>query len=122
MNIAFIEPEREVYIPFESPLPEFFPFNGYVEPDGTIHKCDNFKHVQTLRKIIHEKYFEEYNKKCSPGICFKKPFDMDQEEYFAMKYLNFVKIKLARGKEVTVNTLFRYNDLTPEQIKVIYPQ
>lgn len=122
MNIVFIEPEREVYIPFESPLPKAFPFNGYVEPDGTIHKCDIHHHSITIRKIIYEKYFNKYNGIVGPLVFFKKPFDMEQEEYFAMKYLGFVKIKLARGEEITVNTLFRYNNLTPEQIKVIYPQ
>ena len=109
-------------IPIQTELGEKFPFTGFVEIDGTIHKCKPCEHEDLIRSIVYDnpEYFKRYRN--VPAIFYdKKPQGMLQEEYFLMKYLGFVKIS-SFEKAPTKRILFRYENLTWKQSDVIYPQ
>ena len=109
-------------IPIQTELGEKFPFTGFVEIDGTIHKCNSCEHEDLVRSIVYDnpEYFKRYRN--VPAVFYDhKPQGMLQEEYFLMKYLGFVKIS-SFEKAPTKRILFRYENLTWKQSDVIYPQ
>lgn len=109
-------------IPIQTELGEKFPFTGFVEIDGTIHKCKSCEHEKIIRDIVYNnpEYFKRY--RLMPASNFdKKPQGMLQEEYFLMKYMGFVKVS-SFEKAPTKRILFRYNNLTWKQSDIIYPQ
>jgi hypothetical protein len=109
-------------IPIQVELGEKFPFTGFVEIDGTIHKCKSCEHEDLVRSIVYDnpEYFKRYRN--VPAVFYDhKPQGMLQEEYFLMKYLGFVKIS-SFEKTPTKKILFRYENLTWKQSDVIYPQ
>lgn len=109
-------------IPIQTELGERFPFTGFVEIDGTIHKCKSCEHEDLVRSIVYDnpEYFKRYRN--VPATFYdRKPQGMLQEEYFLMKYLGFVKIS-SFEKAPTKRILFRYENLTWKQSDVIYPQ
>ena len=109
-------------IPIQVELGEKFPFTGFVEIDGTIHKCKSCEHEDLVRSIVYDnpEYFKRYRN--VPAVFYDhKPQGMLQEEYFLMKYLGFVKVS-SFEKTPTKKILFRYENLTWKQSDVIYPQ
>ena len=109
-------------IPTQVELGENFPFTGFVEIDGTIHKCKSCEHEDLVRSIVYDnpEYFKRYRN--VPATFYdRKPQGMLQEEYFLMKYLGFVKIS-SFEKAPTKRILFRYENLTWKQSDIIYPQ
>ena len=109
-------------IPIQVELGEKFPFTGFVEIDGTIHKCNSCEHEDLVRSIVYDnpEYFKRYRN--VPAIFYdRKPQGMLQEEYFLMKYLGFVKVS-SFEKAPTKRILFRYENLTWKQSDVIYPR
>lgn len=109
-------------IPIQTELGEKFPFTGFVEIDGTIHKCNSCEHENLVRSIVYDnpEYFKRYRN--VPATFYdRKPQGMLQEEYFLMKYLGFVKIS-SFEKTPTKRILFRYENLTWKQSDIIYPQ
>jgi len=108
-------------IPTQVELGENFPFTGFVEIDGTIHKCKSCEHEDLVRSIVYDnpEYFKRYRN--VPAVFYdRKPQGMLQEEYFLMKYLGFVKIS-SFEKAPTKRILFRYENLTWKQSDIIYP-
>lgn len=109
-------------IPFQSELGEKFPFTGYVEIDGTVHKCNSCEHEKLTRDLVYNnpEYFKRYLD-IPASFYDKKPQGMLQEEYFLMKCLGFAKVS---SFEETPNKkmLFRYENLTWKQSDVIYPK
>ena len=103
-------------------LGEKFPFTGFVEIDGTIHKCKSCEHEDLVRNIVYDnpEYFKRY-RNVPAAFYDRKPQGMLQEEYFLMKYLGFVKIS-SFEKAPTKKILFRYENLTWKQSDIIYPQ
>ena len=109
-------------IPIQTELGEKFPFTGFVEIDGTIHKCKSCEHEDLVRSLVYDnpEYFKRYRN--VPAMFYdRKPQGMLQEEYFLMKYLGFVKIS-SFEKAPTKRILFRYENLTWKQSDVIYPR
>jgi len=109
-------------IPTQVELGEKFPFTGFVEIDGTIHKCKSCEHEDLVRSLVYDnpEYFKRYRN--VPATFYdRKPQGMLQEEYFLMKYLGFVKIS-SFEKAPTKKILFRYENLTWKQSDIIYPQ
>ena len=109
-------------IPIQTELGEKFPFTGYVEIDGTIHKCNSCEHEKLTRDLVYNipEHFKRYLN--VPAAFYdRKPQGMLQEEYFLMKYLGFVKVS-SFEKAPTKRILFRYENLTWKQSDVIYPQ
>lgn len=109
-------------IPIQTELGEKFPFAGYVEIDGTVHKCNPCEHEKLTRDLVYNvpEHFKRYLN--VPAIFYdRKPQGMLQEEYFLMKYLGFVKVS-SFEKAPTKRILFRYENLTWKQSDVIYPQ
>lgn len=117
-----VEATKDLWdIPIQTELGEKFPFTGFVEIDGTIHKCNSCDHENLVRSIVYDnpEYFKRY--KNVPATFYdRKPQGMLQEEYFLMKYLGFVKIS-SFEKAPTKRILFRYENLTWKQSDVIYP-
>lgn len=109
-------------IPIQTELGERFPFTGFVEIDGTIHKCKSCEHEDLVRNIVYDnpEYFKRY-RNVPAAFYDRKPQGMLQEEYFLMKYLGFVKIS-SFEKAPTKKILFRYENLTWKQSDIIYPQ
>ena len=108
-------------IPIQVELGEKFPFTGYVEIDGTIHKCASCEHEKVVRGLLYNnpEYFKRYIE--IPASKFdKKPQGMLQEEYFLMKYMGFIKISSFEDTPLK-KILFRYENLTWKQSDVIYP-
>ena len=109
-------------IPIQTELGEKFPFAGFVEIDGTIHKCKPCEHEDLVRSIVYDNpdYFKRYRN--VPAVFYDhKPQGMLQEEYFLMKYLGFVKVSSFKDAP-TKRILFRYENLTWKQSDIIYPQ
>lgn len=109
-------------IPIQTELGEKFPFTGYVEIDGTVHKCNSCEHEKLTRDLVYNipEHFKRYLN--VPAAFYdRKPQGMLQEEYFLMKYLGFVKVS-SFEKAPTKRILFRYENLTWKQSDVIYPQ
>jgi hypothetical protein len=109
-------------IPTQVELGENFPFTGFVEIDGTVHKCKSCEHEDLVRSIVYDNpdYFKRYRN--VPAIFYDhKPQGMLQEEYFLMKYLGFVKVSSFKDAP-TKKILFRYENLTWKQSDIIYPQ
>jgi hypothetical protein len=108
-------------IPIQVELGEKFPFTGFVEIDGTIHKCKSCEHEDLVRSIVYDnpEYFKRY-RNVPAAFYDRKPQGMLQEEYFLMKYLGFVKISSFEDAP-TKKILFRYENLTWKQSDVIYP-
>ena len=109
-------------IPIQTELGERFPFTGFVEIDGTIHKCKSCEHEDLVRSIVYDnpEYFKRY-RNVPAAFYDRKPQGMLQEEYFLMKYLGFVKVS-SFEKAPTKKILFRYENLTWKQSDIIYPQ
>jgi hypothetical protein len=109
-------------IPIQVELGEKFPFTGFVEIDGTIHKCKSCEHEDLVRSIVYDnpEYFKRY-RNVPAAFYDRKPQGMLQEEYFLMKYLGFVKISSFEDAP-TKKILFRYENLTWKQSDVIYPR
>ena len=108
-------------IPTQVELGEKFPFAGYVEIDGTVHKCNPCEHEKLTRDLVYNipEHFKRYLN--VPAVFYdRKPQGMLQEEYFLMKYLGFVKVS-SFEKAPTKRILFRYENLTWKQSDVIYP-
>lgn len=107
-------------IPKQVELGEKFPFVGYVDMDGKIYKCNECEHESIIRQIVLKEYLTQYLN--VPAMFYdRKPQGTFQEEYFAMKYLGFVKISAFKNTP-TKRILFRYNDLTWKQSDIIYPR
>lgn len=108
-------------IPTQVELGEKFPFTGYVEIDGTIHKCNSCEHEKLTRDLVYNipEHFKRYLN-VPASFYDRKPQGMLQEEYFLMKYLGFVKVS-SFEKAPTKRILFRYENLTWKQSDVIYP-
>ena len=109
-------------IPTQVELGEKFPFTGYVEIDGTVHKCNSCEHEKLTRDLVYNvpEHFKRYLN--VPATFYdRKPQGMLQEEYFLMKYLGFVKVS-SFEKAPLKKILFRYENLTWKQSDVIYPQ
>ena len=109
-------------IPIQTELGEKFPFTGFVEIDGTIHKCKSCEHEDLVRSIVYDNpdYFKRYRN--VPAVFYDhKPQGMLQEEYFLMKYLGFIKVSSFKDTP-TKKILFRYENLTWKQSDIIYPQ
>lgn len=109
-------------IPHQNNLPKSSKLCGYVEIDGTYHKCNSCEHETIIRKIIwnnedlRERYFN------TPASFFDNmPRGMLQEEYFAMKDLGFVKISSFKNTPNDM-VVFFYNTLTYKQSDIIYPR
>lgn len=115
--------KKEIWeIPIQTNLRDNFDFTGYIEFDGTIHKCKSCEHEKVVRDILYNnpEYFKRY--RLMPATAFdRKPQGMLQEEYFLMKYLGFVKISSFKDAP-TKRILFRYDNLTWKQSDIIYPQ
>lgn len=109
-------------IPIQTELGERFPFTGFVEIDGTIHKCEPCEHEKLVRDLVYNipEYFKRYLN-VPASFYDRKPQGMLQEEYFLMKYLGFVKVS-SFEKAPTKKILFRYENLTWKQSDIIYPQ
>ena len=109
-------------IPIQTELGEKFPFTGYVEIDGTVHKCNSCEHEKLTRDLVYNipEHFKRYLN--VPAAFYdRKPQGMLQEENFLMKYLGFIKVS-SFEKAPTKRILFRYENLTWKQSDVIYPQ
>lgn len=106
-------------IPIQMELGEKFPFTGYVTIDGQIYKCNSCEHEQIIRKIIYTDFMDEYMK-VPASFYDRKPQGMLQEEYFAMKYLGFVKVSSFENAPLK-RILFRYDKLTYKQSNIIFP-
>ena len=109
-------------LPIQVELGDKFPFAGFVEIDGTVHKCNPCEHEDLVRSLVYDnpEYFKRY--KNVPATYYDhKPQGMLQEEYFLMKYLGFVKVS-SFEKAPTKRILFRYENLTWKQSDVIYPK
>ena len=109
-------------IPIQTELGENFPFTGFIEIDGTIHKCKSCEHEDLVRSIVYDnpEYFKRYRN--VPAVFYdRKPQGMLQEEYFLMKYMGFIKVS-SFEKAPTKRILFRYENLTWKQSDIIYPQ
>jgi len=121
-SAGIAEFKKEIWdLPIQTELGEKFPFTGFVEIDGTIHKCKSCEHEDLVRSIVYDnpEYFKRYRN--VPAIFYdRKPQGMLQEEYFLMKYLGFVKVS-SFEKTPTKKILFRYENLTWKQSDVIYP-
>lgn len=109
-------------IPKQNNLPKSSKLCGYIEIDGTYHKCSSCEHEKIIRQIIWEndelrkRYFE------TPASFFDSmPRGMLQEEYFAMKDLGFVKISSFKNTPNDM-VVFFYNNLTYKQSDIIYPR
>lgn len=109
-------------IPKQNNLPKSSKLCGYIEIDGTYHKCSSCEHEKVIRQIIWEneelrkRYFE------TPASFFDQmPRGMLQEEYFAMKDLGFVKISSFKNTPNDM-VVFFYNNLTYKQSDVVYPR
>ena len=106
-------------IPIQVELGEKFPFTGFVEIDGTIHKCNSCEHEDLVRSIVYDnpEYFKRYRN--VPAVFYDhKPQGMLQEEYFLMKYLGFVKVSsfiaplnTISTLSIFVNTLFPFSQI-----------
>lgn len=107
-------------IPHQNELGEKFPWVGYVDIDGTIYKCKECEHETIIRNIVWDNFKEEYLK-CPAHFYDHKPQGTFQEEYFAMKYLGFVKVS-AFENAPTKRIVFFYDKLTWKQSNVIYPR
>ena len=107
-------------IPKQNELGEKFPWVGYVDIDGTIYKCKECEHETIIRDIVWHNFREEYLK-CPAHFYDHKPQGTFQEEYFAMKYLGFVKVS-AFENAPTKRIVFFYDKLTWKQSNVIYPR
>lgn len=109
-------------IPKQNNIPTGSKLCGYIEIDGTYHKCNSCEHEKFVRRLVYEneefrnRYFE------LPASFFdKKPIGMLQEEYFLMKDLGVVKI--SSFKEAPTKMIaFYYNTLTYKQTDLIYPR
>ena len=109
-------------IPIQTELGDKFPFTGYVEIDGTVHKCNSCEHEKLTRDLVYNipEHFKRYLN--VPAVFYdRKPQGMLQEEYFLMKYLGFVKVS-SFEKAPLKKILFRYENLTWKQSDVIYLQ
>jgi len=107
-------------LPKNYPLPENFPFVGYITSEGEIYKCEKCEHDKVIREIILKNYLQEYLN-TDKEFFYSIPYHMWQEEYFAMKKLRWIKIS-AFANNPTQPILFRYYTLTPEQTKIVYPK
>ena len=107
-------------IPIQTELGEKFPWSGYVDMDGQIYRCNSCEHEKIIRQIVLKDYLDKYLS--VPASSYDhKPQGTFQEEYFAMKYLGFVKVSSFRDAP-TKKILFRYDKLTWKQSDVIYPR
>ena len=109
-------------IPIQVELSDKFDFTGFVEIDGTIHKCESCEHEKLVRDLVYNtpEYFKRYLN--VPAVFYdRKPQGMLQEEYFLMKYLGFVKVSSFKDAP-TKKILFRYENLTWKQSDIIYPR
>lgn len=109
-------------IPKQNNLPKGSKLCGYIEIDGTYHKCSSCEHERIIRQIIWEndelrqRYFN------TPASFFDQmPRGMLQEEYFAMKDLGFVKISSFKNTPNDM-VVFFYNNLTYKQSDIVYPR
>ena len=85
-------------IPIQTELGDKFPFTGYVEIDGTVHKCNSCEHEKLTRDLVYNvpEHFKRYLN--VPAVFYdRKPQGMLQEEYFLMKYLGFVSLNIRRN-------------------------
>ena len=107
-------------IPIQTELGEKFPFSGYIDIDGNKYICNSCEHNKIIRQIVLKDYLDLY---LSVPASFydHKPQGTFQEEYFAMKYLGFVKVSSFENAP-TKKILFRYDKLTWKQSDVIYPR
>lgn len=106
--------------PTEAVLGETFPFTGYISREGKIYECESCQHESIIRWIVLEDYLDEYvGTKASDYD--HQPRGMLQEEYFAMKILDFVKVSSFEGTP-TKKVLFRYGPLTDKQNEIVYPR
>ena len=109
-------------IPKQCNIPTGSKLCGYIEIDGTYHKCNTCEHEKNIRQIIwnNDKFRDRYFN--TPASFFDNmPRGMLQEEYFAMKVLGFAKISSFKNTP-TKMIVFFYNTLTYKQTDMIYPR
>lgn len=109
-------------IPKQNNIPTGSKLCGYIEIDGTYHKCNSCEHEKFVRRLVYEN--EEFRKRYFevPASFFdKKPIGMLQEEYFLMKDLGVVKISSFKDAPTKMIAFF-YNNLTYKQTDLIYPR
>lgn len=109
-------------IPKQNNIPTGSKLCGYIEIDGTYHKCNSCEHEKFVRRLVYEN--EEFRKRYFevPASFFdKKPVGMLQEEYFLMKDLGVVKISSFKDAPTKMIAFF-YNNLTYKQTDLIYPR
>ena len=109
-------------IPKQNNIPTGSKLCGYIEIDGTYHKCNSCEHEKFVRRLVYEN--EEFRKRYFeiPASFFdNKPIGMLQEEYFLMKDLGVVKISSFKDAPTKMIAFF-YNNLTYKQTDLIYPR
>lgn len=109
-------------IPKQNNIPTGSKLCGYIEIDGTYHKCNSCEHEKFVRKLVYEN--EEFRQRYFeiPASFFdKKPIGMLQEEYFLMKDLGVVKISSFKDAPTKMIAFF-YSNLTYKQSDLIYPR
>lgn len=109
-------------IPKQNNIPTGSKLCGYIEIDGTYHKCNSCEHEKFVRRLVYEN--EDFRKRYFevPASFFdKKPVGMLQEEYFLMKDLGVVKISSFKDAPTKMIAFF-YNNLTYKQTDLIYPR
>lgn len=93
---------------------------GYIDNTGKYYPCQHCQHESIIREIVINEYLTKYLSVNSDFYLLKPP-GMFQEEYFAMKYLGFIKI--SSFKEWTDQMyLFTYNTLSWQQTEIVYPK
>ena len=109
-------------IPKQSNIPTGSKLCGYIEIDGTYHKCESCEHEKNIRQIIWgDDYFRERYFNTPASFFDNMPRGMLQEEYFAMKDLGFVKISSFKDAPTKMIAFF-YGTLTYKQTDLIYPR
>ena len=109
-------------IPRQNNIPTGSKLCGYIEIDGTYHKCNSCEHEKNIRQIIwNNEYFRNRYFNTPASFFDNMPRGMLQEEYFAMKDLGFVKISSFKDAP-TKMIAFSYNSLTYKQTDLIYPR
>ena len=109
-------------IPKQNNIPTGSKLCGYIEIDGTYHKCESCEHEKNIRQIIWgDDYFRERYFNTPASFFDNMPRGMLQEEYFAMKDLGFVKISSFKDAPTKMIAFF-YGTLTYKQTDLIYPR
>jgi hypothetical protein len=105
-------------LPIEFKLDNHLIQTGYIDKNGKFYECNSCEHERIIQDIIHNEYEQEFSN-IDKDFYNRKPIGMFDEEYFAMKYLKFVKISSFEETPLE-KVLIRYDSLTTKQIEKIY--